>query len=102
MTGRLTFLQAKNTMNTFAKDSGGMHFEMTFESEIPAYLETINALLRSQYSMAYELEKPHEAGKKYKLDVKVDVDGDGKPDDKLYQVQHRPYILEPAPEKKKD
>ena len=33
MPGRLTFLQAKNAMNTFAKESGGMHFEMTFESE---------------------------------------------------------------------
>jgi hypothetical protein len=30
-------------------------------------------------------------GKKYKLDVKVDVDGDGQYDDKAFVVQHRPF-----------
>ena len=98
---RMTFLQAKNQMNTFAKESGGMHFEMTFQSEIPAYLESINGLLRSQYSMAYDLEKKHEPGKRYKLEVKVDVDGDGTTDEKTFVVQHRPYILGPAVEKGK-
>lgn len=92
---RMTFLQAKNVMNTFAKESGGVHFEMTFESEIPQYLQSINALLRSQYSLAYDLTKKHEAGKRYKLEVKVDVDGDGKTDEKTFVVQHRPYILGP-------
>ncbi len=90
--GRLTFLQAKNQMNTFAKESGGMHFEMTFPSEIPAYLQSINGLLRSQYSIAYDIEKKHDQGKKYKLDVRVDVDGDGTTDEKTYVVQHRPFI----------
>ena len=98
---RMDFLQAKNAMNTIAKDSGGMHFEMTFESEIPSYLESINGLLRSQYSLAYDLPKPHEPGKRYKLEVKVDVDGDGVSDDKAYVVQHRPYVLGPRPEKDK-
>ena len=102
MPDRMTFLQAKNVMNTFAKESGGMHFEMTFESEIPAYLESINALLRSQYSLAYDLEKKHEPGKRYKLEVKVDVDGDGVTDEKTFTVQHRPYVLGPAVEKGKE
>ncbi|MDI1240305.1 MAG: VWA domain-containing protein [bacterium] len=101
MPDRMTFLQAKNQMNTFAKESGGLHFEMTFESEIPAYLESINALLRSQYSLAYDLEKKHEPGKRYKLEVKVDVDGDGTTDEKTFTVQHRPYVLGPAIEKGK-
>ncbi len=104
MPGRLTFLQAKNQMNTFAKESGGMHFEMTFESEIPSYLQTINALLRSQYSLAYDLVAKHEPGKKYKLEVKVDVDGDGTYDDKQFVVQHRPFVTtakEPVPKSKK-
>ncbi len=102
--GRMTFLQAKNQMNTFAKESGGMHFEMTFESEVPGYLQSINALLRSQYNLAYDLVAKHDPGKKYKLEVKVDVDGDGTYDDKQYTVQHRPYITmakEPAPKSKK-
>lgn len=100
---RMTFLQAKNAMNTFAKESGGMHFEMTFPGEIPGYLQSINGLLRSQYNLAYDLEQKHEAGKKYKLEVKVDVDGDGQTDDKTFVVQHRPYVLgPPLPEKDKD
>ena len=101
MPGRLTFLQAKNAMNTFAKESGGMHFEMTFESELPAYLQSINALLRNQYSLAYDVPDKREPGKKYKLEVKVDVDGDGVYDDKQFEVQHRPFYNTPKEEKKK-
>ena len=94
---RMTFLTAKNQMNTFAKESGGVHFEMTFPSEVPAYLQSINGLLRSQYSLAYDLDQPHEPGKKYKLEVKVDVDGDGTYDDKTFVVQHRPFVIGPKP-----
>jgi Ca-activated chloride channel homolog len=99
---RMTFLQAKNQMNTFAKESGGMHFEMTFESEIPQYLQSINGLLRSQYNLAYDLAQKHEPGKKYKLEVKVDVDGDGTYDDKQFVVQHRPFVTTPKEGEKKD
>ena len=89
---RMSFLTAKNQLNTFAKESGGAHYEMTFPGEIPAYLNNINAFLRSQYSIAYDIEVPHEVGKKYKLEVKVDVDGDGNFDDKVFVVQHRPFV----------
>ncbi len=99
--GRLTFLQAQNAMNTFAKESGGMHYPMTFEGEIPGYLNSINALLRSQYSLAYDLAEKHDPGKKYKLEVKVDVDGDGNYDNKVYTVQHRPFYSTPKADEKK-
>lgn len=102
MPGRLTFLQAKNQMNTFAKESGGMHFEMTFEGEVPGYLNSINGLLRSQYNLAYDLVEKHDPGKKYKLEVKVDVDGDGTYDDKQFVVQHKPFIYVQKEEKKKN
>ena len=95
MPDRMSFLTATNQMNTFAKESGGAHFEMTFPSEIPSYLNSINGLLRSQYSLAYDLEQKHEPGKKYKLQVKVDVDGDGTYDDKQFIVQHRPFVMAP-------
>lgn len=98
---RMSFLQATNTLNTFAKESGGVHYQMTFESEAPGYLNQINALLRSQYSLAYDLDDKREPGKKYKLEVKVDVDGDGIYDDKAFVVQHRPFYTVPKSEKKK-
>lgn len=102
MPGRMSFLQATNVMNTLAKESGGQHFQMTFEGEIPGYLNSINALLRSQYSLAYDLgETAREPGKKYKLEVKVDVDKDGVYDDKAYTVQHRPFYTTPKPPESK-
>jgi Ca-activated chloride channel homolog len=93
--GRLTFQQAQNTMNTFAKESGGMHQPITFESEIPDALRNINALLRNQYSIAFDSGEKPKDGKKNKLDVKVDVNGDGKTDEKEYVVQHRPFYSNP-------
>jgi len=103
MPGTLTFLQARNTMDTFAKESGGKHYAMTFTTEAGGYLNDINTLLRNQYSLAYDLGENHLPGKKYKLDVKVDVDGDGQYDDKAFVVQHRPFYTTkkaPAAQKK--
>lgn len=93
---RLTFLQAASELKTFAKESGGQLFEMTFESEVNGYLDSINAMLRSQYSMAYDIDQPHAPGKKYKIEVKVDVDGDGVYDDKQFVVQNRQFYIAPG------
>jgi VWFA-related protein len=96
--GRMTFQMAKLMMDTFAKESGGMHFPVTFPGETPGVLQSINALLRNQYSIAYDAgEKPRD-GKKYKLEVKVDIDGDGVYEEKLYDVQHRPFYTMPKDE----
>lgn len=101
MPDRMDFLMAKSQMTTFAKDTGGAHYEMTFTTEAPTYLNNINSLLRSQYSLAYDLDQPHEPGRKYKIVVKVDVDGDGTYDDKEFVVQHRPFVLAPKPGEQK-
>ncbi len=99
--GRLTFLQAQNAMNTFAKESGGQHFPMTFESEIPSILSSIDALLRNQYSLAFDPGGKPKEGKRYKIEVKVDVNGDGIYDEKQFVVQHRPYYIVLPNDKKK-
>lgn len=92
--GRLTFLQAQNQLNTFAKDTGGMHFPITFEGEIPNALKSIDSLLRSQYSLGYNPGDKRD-GKQHKIVVKVDVDGDGQYDDKAYTVQSRQFYNAP-------
>ncbi len=100
--GRLTFLQAKNAMNTFAKDSGGQHFEMTFPGEISGYLNSINSLLRNQYSLAYDADEKAEPGKKHKIEVKVDVNGDGVYDEKEFVIRNRPFYITPGGKDSKD
>jgi VWFA-related protein len=94
---RMTFLQAENTMKTFAKESGGAYFPVTFEGELPDVLGSINALLRSQYSLGF---KPDDVadGKSHKIVVKVDVDGDGTYDDKAYTVNAREIYNAPKPD----
>lgn len=89
--GRLSFQMAQNTLQTFAKESGGAYFPVTFESEIPSVLNSINGLLRNQYSLAYDATDKPKDGKKYKLEVKVDLNGDGIYEEKQLVVQHRPF-----------
>ncbi len=96
--GRMTFLQADNAMKTFAKESGGAHFPVTFPGEVPTVIQSINNLMRSQYSIAYDANEKREAGKKYNLEVKVDIDGDGVYEEKGYVIQHRPFYTTPKAE----
>ncbi len=99
--GRMTFLQANNTLKTFAAESGGAFFPVTFQGELPSTMQTINNLMRSQYSIAYDAAENREAGKKYKLDVKVDINGDGVYEEKGYVIQHRPFYMTEKAEKPK-
>lgn len=88
MPGRMTFLQAENQLKTFAKETGGAYFPYAFEGEIPKILQSINALLRSQYSLAFNPGDVRD-GKQHKIKVSVDVNGDGTYDDKEYVIQAR-------------
>lgn len=98
MPGRMSWLQADNTLQTFAKETGGAYFPVTFEGELPKVLSNINALLRSQYSLAFNPGDVRD-GKQHKLKVSVDVNGDGTYDDKEYVIQARQFYNSPKPEK---
>ncbi len=93
--GRMTFLQAANTLRTFADESGGAFYPVTFEGELPKVLGSINGMLRSQYSLGFNPGEPD--GKTHKLVVKVDVDGDGQYDDKEFVVKAREFYNAPKP-----
>jgi Ca-activated chloride channel homolog len=97
MPGRMSWLQADNTLQTFAKETGGAYFPVTFEGELPKVLSNINALLRSQYSLGFNPGEVRD-GKEHKLKVSVDVDGDGTYDDKEYTIQARTVYIAPKPD----
>lgn len=92
--GRLTLAQAQNTLGTFARETGGVFIPVTFEGELGAALGSINALMRNQYSLGYNPGDKRD-GKQHKIVVKVDVDGDGQPDENIYDIQHRRYYNAP-------
>jgi Ca-activated chloride channel family protein len=95
--GRMSFLQAQNTLKTFANETGGAYYPITFEGELPNALESINAFLRSQYSLGFKPDDTHD-GKQHKIVVKVDVDLDGQYDDKVYIVKAREIYNSPKPD----
>lgn len=97
MPGRMTFLQAKNTLQTFASETGGAYYPVTFPGELPKVLGSINAILRSQYSLAFNPGDVHD-GKQHKIKVSVDVNGDGVYDDKEYVIQARQIYNSPKPD----
>lgn len=95
--GRMTFLQAQNTLKTFASETGGAYYPVTFEGELPGVLGSINSLLRSQYSLAFNPGDVRD-GKQHKIKVSVDVNGDGVYDDKEFTIQARQIYNSPKPD----
>ena len=95
MTGvpdRMTMLQAQNQLTTFADSSGGKYFPVTFPGEIPSVLQTIQAMLRNQYSLGYTPTNTRKEGKRRKIQVRVNL-GD-QIDPKLIMIQHRQSYVE--------
>jgi VWFA-related protein len=92
---RLDFLQAVNQLRSFADRSGGSYFEMTFESQIPQIMQSIEALVRNQYDLGYVPTNTRREGKERKIKVEVDLDNDGQPDLKSVEIRHRNRYYEP-------
>ncbi|HKQ77484.1 MAG TPA: VWA domain-containing protein [Blastocatellia bacterium] len=89
---RMTFLQAQNTLKTFADSTGGKYIPITFPAEIQNALQTIQALVRNQYSLGYTPTNTRKEGKRRKIQVKVNL-GD-QIDPKLIVIQHRQSYVE--------
>lgn len=92
----LDFQMAFNRLRSLARSSGGQYYPLTFESQLPTTLETISALLRNRYSLGYMPSNPRTEGKRRKIELLVDVDGDGKPDNKRLNLQYRDSYREPG------
>jgi VWFA-related protein len=92
---RMDFEQARNSLQTFARYTGGAYFPMTFESELPQIMQSIQALLRTQYSVGYSPTNTRREGKERKIKLDVDIDGDGQPDNKQLDLRFRERYVEP-------
>ncbi|MCC6744587.1 MAG: VWA domain-containing protein [Acidobacteria bacterium] len=96
---RLSWQQAFLALRTFSRISGGRYFPVTFSSELPSTIESITNLMRNQYSLGYTPSNQRRAGKTRKIEVKIDIDGDGiygeKEEEKNYVIQHRETYIEP-------
>ncbi|MFY9610856.1 MAG: VWA domain-containing protein [Blastocatellia bacterium] len=98
---RLDFEQAKNALGTFARYTGGAYFPMTFEGEIRTIMNSIQLMLRGQYSLGYNPTNTRREGKERKIKVEVDVDGDGVADNKQLDLKFRERYVEPDDNPKK-
>jgi VWFA-related protein len=98
---RLTFLQAQNTLKTFSENSGGRYYPVRFQGALNSVLDSISVMLRTQYTLGYMPTNSRRDGKRRKIKILVDVDGDGKPDNDRVEVQARQSYVEPKDEKKK-
>ncbi len=95
----LTFLQAANTLKTFSDSSGGKFYPVTFIGELNSTLAAINAMMRSQFSLGYSPTNASRQGKRRKIELQVDLDGDGKPEGKEIEIQYRKSYIEPGGKK---
>src|SRR5581483_7703330 len=93
MPDRMTFLQAQNTLKTFADSTGGKYFPVTFPGEIPTTLQSIAAMMLNQYSIGYTPTNTRREGKRRKIVLKANL-GD-QIDPKLIVIQHRQSYVEP-------
>jgi len=69
--GSLSYLQAKNQLQTFAKLSGGSAWFPRFDGEIPDIFRSVTTFLRSQYRLGFSPANLVHDGKYHKLKVEI-------------------------------
>ena len=73
--GNMSYLQAKNELNTFAQMTGGYAWFPRFQGEMPDIFNSVAAYLRNQYTLGFTPSTPQD-GKFHKLTIQlVDVNG---------------------------
>lgn len=74
----ISYLQAKNQLETFASLSGGSAWFPRFEAEIPDIFKSVGSFLRNQYSLGFSPKHLVHDGRYHKLKVEI-VKPDGTP-----------------------
>ena len=76
---QMDWLQADNSLNTFARETGGQAFLPRFEGELPGIFRAIAQALRNQYSLAYNPSNQARDGSFRKLKVELVNPANGEP-----------------------
>lgn len=74
---RMDFLQADNQMRTFSRESGGLAFFPRFYGEFPSIFQSLNYVMRNQYTAVYQPNNSQRNGEFRKIEVRL-VDSEGK------------------------
>lgn len=76
--GGVSYLQAKNQLNTFARLTGGFTWFPRFDADLPGIFQSVTAFLRNQYTIGFVPSNPARDGKYHKLKVEA-LDDKGNP-----------------------
>jgi VWFA-related protein len=76
--GSIGYLQAKNELESFSRQTGGFAWFPRFDGEIPEIFQTMAAFLRNQYTISFTPSNPAHDGKYHKLKIEV-TEPDGSP-----------------------
>ncbi len=90
------YAQARNALRHFARVSGGSYQPARDRVTMESVLLLTAQLLRNQYALAYTPSLTRRQGKRRRIEVLIDVDRDGKPDNKRLEVRHRQFYYEPG------
>jgi VWFA-related protein len=99
---RMDFLQADNQLRTFSRESGGLSFFPRVYGEFPSIFQTLNYVMRNQYSAVYQPTNTLRNGEFRKIEVRL-VDPQGQElrvtEEKgkrvKYQVLHKEGYIAP-------
>jgi VWFA-related protein len=74
----ISYLQSKNTLSTFARQTGGLALFPRFEGELPDMFRSVVGFLRNEYSISFRLPAASRDGLYHRLKVEI-VGRDGEP-----------------------
>ena len=72
------YLQAQNTLRSFARQTGGLALFPRFEGELPEIFKSIVGFERNEYNLSFRIPQASRDGRYHQLKVQV-IGPDGKP-----------------------
>lgn len=76
--GGVSYMQARNALTTFAKQTGGLALFPRFEGELPDIFRSVVGFLRSEYTLSFRPPPENRDGRYHRLKVEI-IGPDGKP-----------------------